>query len=111
MVATFSIFLAIMVAVGFFAIKNRVMVRIGVRNVPRRRAQTVLIIVGSMLSAVLIASAFTVGDTINFSIKSEAIDGLGSIDEVLTSTDESDNFGVGTPAYMSSSRFEELIIK
>lgn len=108
MVATLFIFLAIIVGVGFFAIKNRVMVRIGLRNIPRRRAQTVLIIIGSMLSAVLIASAFTVGDTINFSIKSETIDGLGNIDEVLTSTDESDSFGVGTPAYMSSSRFEEL---
>ncbi|MQF69173.1 FtsX-like permease family protein [SAR202 cluster bacterium AD-804-J14_MRT_500m] len=108
MVSTFLIFLAIMLVVGFFAIKNRVMVRLGLRNIPRRRSQTVLIIIGSMLSAMLIASAFTVGDTLDFSIKSEGIKFLGNIDEVLTSTDESDSFGVDTPAYMPSSRFEKL---
>ncbi len=108
MVAMLAVFLVIMAVVVFMALRSRVMLRLGLRNIPRRRSQTVLIIIGSMLSAVLIASAFTIGDTISFSIREDSLEGLGAIDEVLTSTGDSDSFGVGTPAYIPRQRFDQL---
>ena len=57
MAVLLAAFLAAIAAVGWFAIRNRVMVRLGLRNIPRRRGQTTLIIIGVMLSTVIIAAA------------------------------------------------------
>ena len=56
MVALLAVALA---TVGFVAFRNPVMFKIGVRNIPRRRAQTTLIVVGLMLSSLIISAAFT----------------------------------------------------
>ena len=64
-------FLGIVVAVGFTALLNRIMFKIGVRNIPRRPAQTVLIIIGLMLSTLIISAALGTGDTLSFSIRNE----------------------------------------
>ncbi len=53
--------------------RNRVMFFIGLRNIPRRRAQTVLIIIGLMLSTLIISTAFSIGDTVDYSITSQAL--------------------------------------
>src|SRR3972149_2296264 len=45
------------------ALRNRIMFNLGVRNIPRRKAQTTLIVVGLMLSPVIISAAFATGDT------------------------------------------------
>jgi putative ABC transport system permease protein len=76
--------------VGFWILlRNRVIFRMGVRNIPRRPAQTVLIIIGLMLSTLIIAAALTTGDTLNYSIRSEVYDYLGQIDQtVVRGTDE-----------------------
>ena len=44
---------------------KRVMFRIGIRNLPRRRAQTVLIVLGLMLSTLIMSSALGFGDSLN----------------------------------------------
>ena len=63
------VLLAISVAtVGVTALRNRVMFLVGLRNIPRRLAQTVLIIIGLMLSTLIISAAFTTGDTVDYSI-------------------------------------------
>src|SRR6188768_1065496 len=62
---------------------NRIMFKVGVRNIPRRRSQTTLIVLGLMLSTVIISAAFTTGDTINRSVTSEIYDLLGSVDETI----------------------------
>ena len=100
-----AIFIGIMVVVGFLAWRHRIMLRLGLRNIPRRPAQTALIIVGSMLSAVIIAASFATGDTISSSIRNASIEGLGTIDEVLTPARGAEDFG---PVYISSSRFDWL---
>ncbi len=69
--------------VVWVAVRNRVMFFIGVRNIPRRRAQTILIIIGLMLSTLIISTAFSIGDTVNYSITSQVYDHLHSIDEVV----------------------------
>ena len=46
MVVLLAIFLPAMAVVAALAWRNRIMLKLGLRNIPRRRAQTVLIIVG-----------------------------------------------------------------
>lgn len=78
--------LAFAVAVlGVLAFRNPVLVKLGVRNIPRRSAQTVLIVVGLMLSTTIIAAALALGDTISSSIRQTALDGVGNTDISLTS--------------------------
>ncbi|HLF76774.1 MAG TPA: FtsX-like permease family protein [Dehalococcoidia bacterium] len=72
-----------LVSVAYVALRNRVMFRLGVRNLPRRRAQTTLIILGLMLSTVIISAAFTTGDTVDRSITSQVYSVLGSLDEIV----------------------------
>ncbi len=100
-----AIFLGIMLVVGFLAWRHRIMLRLGLRNIPRRPAQTVLIVVGSMLSAVIITSSFATGDTIASSIRNASIEGLGTIDEILTPARGAEDFG---PVYIERSRFDTL---
>ena len=101
-------FLAIMLVVGILAWRNRVMLRLGLRNIPRRKSQSVLIVVGSMLSAVIITAAFATGDTISSSIRSDAIVELANIDEVITSSEDSEGFGQPGPPYFSLEEFLRL---
>ena len=83
MVVLLAIVLPALAVVAVMAWRNRIMLKMGLRNIPRRRAQTVLIIVGIMLSTVIMAAAFGTGDTISFSIRNEAIRVLENIDEVI----------------------------
>ena len=101
-------FLAIMLVVGILAWRNRVMLRLGLRNIPRRKSQSVLIVVGSMLSAVIITAAFATGDTISSSIRSDAIVELANIDEVVTSSEDSEGFGQPGPPYFPEEEFLRL---
>jgi len=75
------------------ALRSRVMFLIGLRNIPRRRAQTVLIIIGLMLSTLIISAAFTTGDTVDNSISSWVYDVAGHVDETITFESEE-----GSPA-------------
>jgi putative ABC transport system permease protein len=63
--------------------RNRVMLRLGLRNIPRRRAQTALIVFGLMLSTLIVAAAFGTGDTLSYSFRSLALDDLGQVDELV----------------------------
>ena len=69
--------------VAYVALRRRVMFLIGLRNIPRRTAQTVLIIIGLMLSTVIISAAFTTGDTVDHSITKMVYDTTGHVDEVV----------------------------
>ena len=84
MLGTLVGFLVIFFGVGTLAVLNRIVLKVGLRNIPRRPAQTVLIVVGLMLSTLIISSALGTGDTLNHSITSAVTDGLGEIDEILT---------------------------
>lgn len=71
-------------SVLFIAWRNRTMFWLGVRNIPRRKAQTTLIVFGLMLATVIITSALTIGDTLAYSIKAEVYKLAGPIDLVAT---------------------------
>jgi putative ABC transport system permease protein len=54
MLGTLVGFLVILFGVGTLAVFNRIVLKIGLRNIPRRPAQTTLIVVGLMLSTLII---------------------------------------------------------
>ncbi len=73
----------VFLVVAFIAWRNPVMFKNGLRNIPRRKAQTVLIIVGLMLSTLIITAAFGTGDTMTSSVTNEVYGILGPMDEIV----------------------------
>jgi putative ABC transport system permease protein len=71
-------------AVGALAIRNRIFLKLGLRNVTRRPARTALIVLGLMLGTAIIASALATGDTMSHTIRSSAIASLGQTDELVS---------------------------
>jgi putative ABC transport system permease protein len=68
---------------ALLASRNPLLFRLGLRNVPRRKAQTGLIVFGLMLSTLIISSAFTTGDTLSTSLRSTAFRIAGPIDHLV----------------------------
>src|SRR5262245_48970808 len=75
-----------LLTVAWVAWRRPVIFKLGVRNIPRRKAQTVLIVVGLMLSTMIIAAALGVGDTVAYSITDEVYSGLGYVDEQVVAS-------------------------
>ena len=65
---------------GLSALRNRVSFRMAARNLPRRRTQTVLVVLGLMLATMLFSASFTTGDTLTNSLRLQALENLGQVD-------------------------------
>lgn len=89
-----SIMAACLATTAVIGLRNRVIFKMALRNIPRRRAQTILIMVGLMLSTLIIAAALTTGDTLDHSITASTYDSLGEVDETLAYVGETDSEGV-----------------
>ena len=85
---------AVLGVVAILAVRNPVLVRLGVRNVRRRPARSALIVVGSMLGTAIIAAALATGDSMSHTIRSSATAALGHTDEVVAARGSS-QFDVG----------------
>ncbi len=66
------------------ALLNRIFFKIGVRNIPRRRGQMLLIIFALMLSTSLLSSMLASGDVISAAVQNVAVYNLGSVDETVS---------------------------
>jgi putative ABC transport system permease protein len=85
LVVVLAVLLAMVVgALGLLAVRHCVLLKLGVRNVGRRRARSGLIVVGLMLGTTIIAAALVTGDTMNHTIRSTATRSLGETDEVVS---------------------------
>ncbi len=69
--------------IALLALRNRVLLRLGMRNASRRRARSALIVLGLMLGTALFAAALATGDTMSHTIRSGAIKSLGYTDELV----------------------------
>src|SRR6185369_1567463 len=67
--------------VMFIAVFRPVLRRLAVRQVGRRPAETVLVIIGSLLGTALIVASLTVGDSFNRSVRDAEYQTLGPVDE------------------------------
>jgi putative ABC transport system permease protein len=83
-------------AVAALALRNRVFLRLGVRNVRRRPGRSVLIVVGLMLGTAIITAALATGDTMSQTIRSSALSALGRADEVVAAQGVSAELATGS---------------
>ena len=83
MVVMLILFALCMSAGLWVLLRQRVIFKLGIRNIPRRRAQSVLIVIGLMLSTLIMSAALTTGDTLDNSITSAAYSTMGETDEAV----------------------------
>ena len=79
--------LAALAALLLLGARNAHLARIAIRNVPRRKLRTALIIFGLMLGTTFIAAAFAVDDAIALGVRTIAVYNLGRIDEEVLGGD------------------------
>ncbi|PZC42098.1 MAG: ABC-type antimicrobial peptide transport system [Chloroflexi bacterium] len=73
----------IFLLIGIGASRRFILVKMGSRNIPRRKGQSALIVIGLMLSTAIIATSLGIGDTVRYSVRSVALDFLGPTDEII----------------------------
>src|SRR5919202_1670646 len=93
--ALLGVFAAGGLVLAFLAPRDRTSFRMAVRNIPRRKAQTALIVVGLMLATLLFSAAFTTGDTLTNSLRVQALENIGRVDVVVRA--EQPESGGGVP--------------
>ncbi len=74
----------VLLALVVLGLRNRTIAKLGLRNIPRRRSQSALIILGLTLSTIIIVSALSIGDTLSYSVRRHAINAYGTIDQVIS---------------------------
>ena len=83
LVVIVALLIVIAVVIAALALRNPLLFKLGIRNLPRRRSQTTLIVLGLTISTLIIATAFTVGDTLASSLRNTAFEITGPIDHVI----------------------------
>src|SRR5512145_2110225 len=78
-----AVLVLVIVGLALLAWRRPVFLKLGLRPIPRRRAQSTLIILGLMLATLIITAAFVTGDTLSHTIRSVSIEGMGEIDETI----------------------------
>lgn len=73
--------------VMFLALRRRALARIAVRSAARRKGETVLVVLGSLLGTAIITGSFLVGDTLGASLRATAETSLGPVDVLVRSVD------------------------
>src|SRR5687768_5942060 len=91
---------AALALVGLLALRDPILLKLGLRNIPRRRGRSVLIVVGLMLGTAIIAAALATGDTMSSTIRSYVTQALGPTD-VVVSHRGSDAESIWNPAAAS----------
>ena len=97
-----------LLVIVWIALRRSVMFKIGVRNIPRRPAQSILVIIGLMLSTLIIAAALGTGDTIDYSATALTYDSLGEADELVVHSTSGD--GEGSIASAIQERIPQTVV-
>ncbi len=69
--------------IAALALRHRILLRLGLRNVTRRRGRAALIVAGLMLGTTIICSALVTGDIMSRTVRTSVIEALGQTDEVV----------------------------
>ncbi|HEV2414615.1 MAG TPA: FtsX-like permease family protein [Candidatus Dormibacteraeota bacterium] len=77
---------AVLLVLLVFAAFHRILLRMSLRNIPRRRAQSILIVFGVMLATLIITASLGVGDTSNYSLQAIELRQLAGVDGAFTRT-------------------------
>src|SRR5215217_9667895 len=79
-----------LLTIAWVAWRRPVIFKLGVRNIPRRRAQTTLIVVGLMLSTLIISAALGTGDTLDYSLTKDVYENYGNVDTLVVQSQQVD---------------------
>lgn len=74
----------ILAGAALISLRNPIIGKLGVRNIPRRPTQSALIVFGLTLSTMIIVSALSLGDTLDNTVRRQTIDAYGQIDQVVS---------------------------
>lgn len=77
--------IVVLISIFLLALRNKVLLKLALRNIPRRKAQSILIVLGLMLSTTIIMSALAIGDSVSSSIRFAVLDAVGETDVRLIS--------------------------
>src|SRR4028118_1470936 len=88
-----AVFGAGLLMIVLSALRNRVSFRMAARNLPRRRAQTALVVLGLMLATMLFSASFTTGDTLTNSLRLQSLENLGQVDVQVQAKGQSSSAG------------------
>jgi putative ABC transport system permease protein len=88
MVGLIVALVACLLVVAWAAVRQPIIFKLGVRNIPRRKAQTTLIVVGLMLSTLIISAALGTGDTLHYSLTKDSYENLGHVDQLVVPSSE-----------------------
>lgn len=69
---------------AFLAIRDRVMARVGLRNVSRAKGRTAILLFGLLIGSMIISSSLVIGDTVNTLSVHFTYIADGAVDEALT---------------------------
>lgn len=98
-----AILIVVIINLALLAWRRPVFLKLGLRPIPRRQSQSTLIVLGLMLATLIITAAFVTGDTLSYSIRSMAVEGMGEVDEVIQSSR-----GQAESSYFSTARYNTL---
>ncbi len=93
----------ILIILLYVYLRNRLLVKIGLRNVSRRKATTFLVILGAILGTATISTAFIIGDTLENTIRVESLSSLGHRDEMLNLYPMSTSGDTNAASYLNES--------
>ena len=103
-----SILIVVSVVILFGAFRRFILVKMGTRNIPRRKGQSSLIVMGLMLSSIIIAVSLGIGDTVRYSVRSVVFDSSGNADEIISGPGRQ-LFGIEYFEYSEFENVEKLV--
>jgi putative ABC transport system permease protein len=74
------ILLAVFVGLIVSALRNRIIFKMGTRNIGRRKGNTIIVIIGLMIGTAIIMASLTIGDTMENMVDRVVVDGMGEVD-------------------------------
>lgn len=74
----------ILAGAALISLRNPIIGKLGVRNIPRRPTQSALIVFGLTLSTMIIVSALSLGNTLENTVRRQTVDAYGQIDQVVS---------------------------
>jgi putative ABC transport system permease protein len=96
--------------IAILAVRHPILVKLGVRNVGRRRGRTALIVLGLMLGTTIVATALTTGDTMSHTIRGTAVATLGQTDELVSAKGAEVSLGTGLGSATGIEYFDEDVV-
>jgi len=97
------IVLLLVLGIGIKGMRMRVLLKMGLRNVTRRKVNTVIVVLGLMIGTAIISGSLVVGDTLENMFTKGVYDALDETDEVVFTFDAN-----GSYAFFNYTEYKEL---